>query len=119
MIRRPPRSTRTDSPFPYTPLFRSGAFLRQRLGEAVDARFGGGIVDLAVLASLPVDRADVDDAAPAALDHAAKGRSRHVEAAAEVDAHVIVTIVVAHTRQRDVAGRSEENTSELQSLMRR
>src|SRR3546814_1577954 len=24
MIRRPPRSTRTDTPFPYTPLFRSG-----------------------------------------------------------------------------------------------
>src|SRR3546814_11121148 len=23
MIRRPPRSTRTDTPFPYTPLFRS------------------------------------------------------------------------------------------------
>src|SRR3546814_5996268 len=28
MIRRPPRSTRTDTLFPYTPLFRSG---RQRL----------------------------------------------------------------------------------------
>src|SRR3546814_13047207 len=24
MIRRPPRSNRTDTPFPYTPLFRSG-----------------------------------------------------------------------------------------------
>src|SRR3546814_13159406 len=27
MIRRPPRSTRTDTPFPYTPLFRSTAGL--------------------------------------------------------------------------------------------
>src|SRR3546814_16332723 len=27
MIRRPPRSTRTDTPFPYTPLFRSEAIL--------------------------------------------------------------------------------------------
>src|SRR3546814_3471224 len=27
MIRRPPRSTRTDTLFPYTTLFRSGAFL--------------------------------------------------------------------------------------------
>src|SRR3546814_16144379 len=76
------------------------AFLRQRLGEAVDARFGGGIVDLAVLARLPVDRADVDDAAPAALDHAAKGRFRPVEAAAEVDAHDIVPIVAAPARPR-------------------
>src|SRR3546814_16823196 len=33
MIRRPPRSTRTDTLFPYTTLFRSGlnAFLRQNL----------------------------------------------------------------------------------------
>src|SRR3546814_13987789 len=27
MIRRPPRSTRTDTLFPYTTLFRSGAFV--------------------------------------------------------------------------------------------
>jgi hypothetical protein len=39
------------------------AFLRQRLGEAVDAGFGGGVIDLAILAGLAVDRADVDDAA--------------------------------------------------------
>src|SRR3546814_18076974 len=30
MIRRPPSATRTDTPFPYTPLFRS----RQRLADA-------------------------------------------------------------------------------------
>src|SRR3546814_17363967 len=28
MIRRPPRSTRTDTPFPYTTLFRSGVRVR-------------------------------------------------------------------------------------------
>src|SRR3546814_15810300 len=36
MIRRPPRSTRTDTLFPYTTLFRSvgqGPHLRRRLGE--------------------------------------------------------------------------------------
>src|SRR3546814_5043728 len=27
MLRRPPASTRTDTPFPYTPLFRSGFIL--------------------------------------------------------------------------------------------
>src|SRR3546814_7551816 len=31
MIRRPPRSTRTDTRFPYTTLFRSGRFGRKRL----------------------------------------------------------------------------------------
>src|SRR3546814_14940245 len=39
MIRRPPRSTRTDTLFPYTTLFRSilGARLRYRLGEVQEA----------------------------------------------------------------------------------
>src|SRR3546814_6281032 len=29
MIRRPPRSTRTDTLFPYTTLFRSGAYINE------------------------------------------------------------------------------------------
>src|SRR3546814_10776538 len=32
MIRRPPRSTRTDTLFPYTTLFRSARSLRERFG---------------------------------------------------------------------------------------
>src|SRR3546814_14586102 len=35
MIRRPPRSTRTDTRFPYTTLFRSAAEVSQRIAEAV------------------------------------------------------------------------------------
>src|SRR3546814_15862138 len=57
-----------------------------------------------MLALLAGVRADVDDAAPAALDHAGKGRFRHVEAAAEVDAHHIVPVVEAHPREGAVAG---------------
>src|SRR3546814_14143808 len=81
-----------------------GAFLRERLGEAVDARFGGGIVDLPILPRLAVDRTDVDDAAPAALDHAGKAGLGHVEAAAEVDAHHVVPVVIAHPREGAAAG---------------
>src|SRR3546814_9726336 len=33
MIRRPPRSTRTDTPFPYTTLFRSHAARHRRRAE--------------------------------------------------------------------------------------
>src|SRR3546814_5806712 len=84
MIRRPPRSTRTDTLFPYTTLFRSAveadhvafAQFRQR---AVARRFGGD-----------VDRRG--DLARRARK-AAVGDQRH-------------------------APRSEEHTSELQSLMR-
>src|SRR3546814_15437254 len=46
MIRRPPRSTRTDTLFPYTPLFRS------TVGVAVDAH----IVDAGVIAHAPEGR---------------------------------------------------------------
>src|SRR3546814_13218195 len=35
MIRRPPRSTRTDTLFPYTTLFRSGVHCRDRKMRAV------------------------------------------------------------------------------------
>src|SRR3546814_9245259 len=46
MIRRPPRSTRTDTLFPYTPLFRSlrrhGGCDRADAGVALIDHLGGG-----------------------------------------------------------------------------
>src|SRR3546814_1608749 len=39
MIRRPPRSTRADTPFPYTTLFRSLACLRGRDGGGATIEF--------------------------------------------------------------------------------
>src|SRR3546814_1085500 len=39
MIRRPPRSTRTDTLFPYTTLFRS-AYLRYSFTEGTDQEVG-------------------------------------------------------------------------------
>src|SRR5713101_5464362 len=60
------------------------AFLGQCLGEAVNARLGGGVVDLAILAALAVDRTDIDDTAEAALVHALPHRLGHVEAGAEI-----------------------------------
>src|SRR3546814_10075647 len=75
MIRRPPRSTRTDTLFPYTTLFRSDAFGTQR-----------------------------------ALELAAEIRNiRQIDEIRHRDS------VLDHHMQ---AGRSEEHTSELQSLMR-
>src|SRR3546814_1343403 len=72
MIRRPPRSTRTDTLFPYTTLFRSGRFV-------------------GMVAAAP--------GAAAGADHRADREPGHAR---------------AHGR----GGRSEEHTSELQSLMR-
>src|SRR3546814_13444784 len=39
MIRRPSRSTRTDTPFPYTALFRSSAKLQDDLGRLLSEGF--------------------------------------------------------------------------------
>src|SRR3546814_9885149 len=74
MIRRPPRSTRTDTLFPYTTLFRSLALLR------------------GVTASL-------------------RGAGTEAAGAAAVDYLRLFALV-------SMGWRSEEHTSELQSLMR-
>src|SRR3546814_9201843 len=96
MIRRPPRSTRTDTLFPYTALFRS-------LGRdrAVTGRVEGGIVQRGFLAQLAADRQpDIDQ-----HQHPSGKIERTAESAQDV-----------HRLHRD--DRSEEHTSELQSLMR-
>src|SRR3546814_19633270 len=79
MIRRPPRSTRTDTLFPYTTLFRS-------LGD----RRLDGIADQALVNQVGQGEDRV------AHDHRRVGRIEN----------------------DDRAARSEEHTSELQSLMR-
>src|SRR3546814_11614061 len=43
MIRRPPRSTRTDTLFPYTPLFRSGDRALAASGLADQAQHAAGL----------------------------------------------------------------------------
>src|SRR3546814_3724943 len=103
MIPRPPRSTRTDTLFPYTTLFRSGLEDRQRaLVEGAEHR----VVDHDVAAGdLEVE---VHDRRAAGRDQ----RGLHVlvvaRAALEPD---LVEDLADHVR-------SEEHTSELQSLMR-
>src|SRR3546814_9877811 len=84
MIRRPPRSTRTDTLFPYTTLFRS-------LAAAHDAEAGPHLV-----AEFPLD----------VVHHL-----RHVAVALRALAEDVGDQLL-------VGRRSEEHTSELQSLMR-
>src|SRR3546814_2599505 len=59
MIRRPPRSTRTDTLFPYTTLFRS---------QPVDGIGAGAVVDLQHLAAHLVHRLLPGDLRPLAVD---------------------------------------------------
>src|SRR3546814_7530512 len=113
MIRRPPRSTRTDTLFPYTTLFRSAH--EQHCPRKRPAR-GRGRADVRIALHLP--RAGPPPELGACLVHRAisvKPPCRQ-RAAAGVDRQVAI--------QRDAMTaldeilRSEEHTSELQSLMR-
>src|SRR3546814_10920399 len=103
MMRRPPRTTRTDTLFPYSTLFRSGDF-----GAAARAVFGG-VPDAGAYA-------DVPGAARAAAQPAAHRDQRHAK---PIDRFGGVPRF-GHRRHRltDTRPRSEEHTSELQSLMR-
>src|SRR3546814_4721391 len=127
MIRRPPRSTRTDTLFPYTTLFRSCADRRGADGGARatagagplqrQTPSGGRTVD-PVLAS---GRWRLDAAVHVVLS----GRP-HVNARGPLPLRTLVLVLVgclvllaAHIGAAFLPiGRSEEHTSELQSLMR-
>src|SRR3546814_6344089 len=103
MIRLPPRSTRTDTLFPYTTLFRSHV-----------AHSGGG----AALLVSPHRPAHC-----AVVYRKVTGDARLAVAAAEVGArHCLVAAGrfggKGLERRRRRLPRSEEHTSELQSLMR-
>src|SRR3546814_3411680 len=107
MIRRPPRSTRTDTLFPYTTLFRSP--------------------ESAVATHYAADRRTVDLLRGEAFFQVESDRSRPFRVRADA-----VTVTVTGTAfdvgltdgtlsvavSEGIVERSEEHTSELQSLMR-
>src|SRR3546814_2526997 len=100
MTRRPPRSTRTDTLFPYTTLFRSVVYDRQ--SQPPPSPAGGSV-------STPVWTG------PSSVNPEANGICLHNSFDPRKH-HLRPTKYTAGNTQR--ASRSEEHTSELQSLMR-
>src|SRR3546814_9272125 len=92
MIRRPPRSTRAYTRFPYTTLFRSEAYRHvvARAGHNPDLRFET-VADKTGIVVTPLDKLDESESL-----RALRGA----------------------VQTRMLKARSEEHTSELQSLMR-
>src|SRR3546814_12372172 len=90
MIRRPPRSTRTDTLFPYTTLFRSHLML---------------VTDQAKLIRMGLESLRVIGRSSAGVRLFNVSDDEHVVSAAKIE-------------ESDEETRSEEHTSELQSLMR-
>src|SRR3546814_12440730 len=94
MIRRPPRSTRTDTLFPYTTLFRSaGDFRKDHLGKHAVA----------------IHRLELGIRLEMARIH----RRFRIDEVFDVE-----ILLAAAQHLGGVFLRSEEHTSELQSLMR-
>src|SRR3546814_5429509 len=98
MLQRPPRSTRTDSLFPYTTLFRAGVV-------------GGGT------ASSPNLRMITCSRRVALFTHQRYCRSFHSYRASAISALLNVADCVSLILAAALS-KSEEHTSELQSLMR-
>src|SRR3546814_4298206 len=107
MIRRPPRSTRTDTLFPYTTLFRSHLHPEARHRPAVDHVIGGDqrLHDLARGNDQPV--IDAEQARIATLGRVLIGKHHRIKG--EVAG---IRIFIGPVP------RSEEHPSELKSLMR-
>src|SRR3546814_8780973 len=98
MIRRPPRSTRTDTLFPYTTLFRSELTRESQ-------RLACGLAAILILALAPC----------------LSRSTAAVQLLWQIAAGLVGTRGLAlGTPEREVleSARSEEHTSELQSLMR-
>src|SRR3546814_1914984 len=91
MIRRPPRSTRTDTLFPYTTLFRSTKTppAAELIKKAAGLKKGSGVPHKEKVGKLTKDQV-----------------------------REIAQTKLPDLNANDVEARSEEHTSELQSLMR-
>src|SRR3546814_7073769 len=131
MIRRPPRSTRTDTLFPYTTLFRSaerGRAGRGRLLSHGERRIGSDLVSETRKTTSSTNGSAKDADAPAtesgprlvtdnaglAVDNIGKSFKKRP---------VLRGVTLSLQRGEAVGllgpnGRSEEHPSELQSLMR-
>src|SRR3546814_7961371 len=115
MIRRPPRSTRTDTLFPYTTLFRSGrGRLVADLARLHDHRGRDHARGVAVGDAPPQHQYDADAARADQSDREPDTVTR-TRRAAFAAAALIAALGLAAL---GVWQRSEEHTSELQSLMR-
>src|SRR3546814_8405728 len=133
MIRRPPRSTRTDTLFPYTTLFRSVELARQlwRLAGHRAASIGTlGVTTADDQVSTGLTTPDVatflmnmaglrrEGISHAAFEASSHGLAQYRIEGLPVRAAAFTNLSRDHLDYHETMERSEEHTSELQSLMR-
>src|SRR3546814_4617328 len=111
MRRRPPRATRTDTLFPYTTLFRSHAIKPPRLRQNIFC------LDIHLFRQLQFDLFDGDRV---------HGRDEQIDLDGSDDRHnsgragasLLLLLKADHRGPGHAVLRSEEQTSELQALLR-
>src|SRR3546814_6739006 len=124
MTRRPPSSTRSDTLFPYTPLFRSRAVTDQQSWLVLEGASGNNLktVDLRLPAGRLVCVTGVSGSGKSTLvnDTLAVAVSRQLHhAQSEPAPYASISGLENFDKIISVdQSRSEEHTSELQSLMR-
>src|SRR3546814_3893482 len=124
MIRRPPRSTRTDTLFPYTTLFRSSSRRAVRGIAVLQDITARKLAELALADSEERLRLGMElaDFGTYEFDHVTGERSFSPELRKifGLGTHTRLTgdQLVNYVHPEDRERRSEEHTSELQSLMR-
>src|SRR3546814_5569880 len=106
MIRRPPRSTRTDTLFPYTTLFRSTLTLQDTLLQCTDESTHAGSSSITIRNVLVF----LSQIHPISIKDF---RIRRISAR-----YSSWALLRATNAFGEFISRSEEHTSELQSLMR-
>src|SRR3546814_3922629 len=112
MIRRPPRSTRTDTLFPYTTLFR-------RKQQIMGILSGYRVLDCSIAMAGPFAAQRLGDLGADVVKVEPVGGEwqRHASAGGARGNRINVSFLSLNRNKRSLA-RSEEHTSELQSLMR-
>src|SRR3546814_3730619 len=123
MIRRPPRSTRTDTLFPYTTLFRSALGLMWAAQSYVGKKLSPDPVTIANSSLQGLQEQNRLSAFAARYVAVVTSKQSRLGLTAEktmiMPGMVRYEVDLGKLTQRDVTwDRSEEHTSELQSLMR-
>src|SRR3546814_1334281 len=115
MIRRPPKSTRTDTLFPYTTLFRSRHRLDQREIEAFTPAIVEHRRDFVLVESLQRNHVDLDREAGGARGGDPRQHARDIAVAGDVAEGLWVAAVEADVDPAHSRGDQDRKSTRLNS----
>src|SRR3546814_3849434 len=106
MIRRPPRSTRTDTLFPYTTLFRSRLGGSTMRGRSIAYQVGSIPNDTGTTSATPANAAR-----SGASIHSALGQMRSEEHTSELQSLMRISYAVFCLKKKKTCKKQQHNTN--------